>query len=340
MKIIIFSLFCAFFCFLPAARAAEISYEGGNFYLPVSKTAYQLNKKIILSQKSFYKIEQGVKIDFGPEGDVCFSENNCLKGDWILKTGLKSCSVTFDSLFYVYADTGAEKIIFQVSKKGESDYLQKIKDVPFLVKSLDPSVNYVNLKIANDEYSFRFFIYMMSGLFDKVGGPSIPTSFLPSAIGPIDSPAPIRSNSGEFIASTAAPISHVGEMVADSLDINFSRRQSGLIFLEIQKKGEAWYVNPLNYQRYYLGRPADAFFVMKSLGLGVKHQVIEGGIFSDRLAGRILIDVEDKGKAYYISPKSKKAYYLGRPQDAFRVMRELGVGISDADIKKIEIGKI
>ena len=45
----------------------------------------------------------------------------------------------------------------------------------------------------------------------------------------------------------------------------------GRILLQVQDKGQAWYVNPLDNRRYYLGRPDDAFLVMRSLGLGVSN---------------------------------------------------------------------
>ncbi len=51
------------------------------------------------------------------------------------------------------------------------------------------------------------------------------------------------------------------------------------------------------------------------------------------------MDVDDHGKAYYINPKDKKAYYLGRPVDALAVMKNLGLGISNYNIRKIEIGE-
>lgn len=65
---------------------------------------------------------------------------------------------------------------------------------------------------------------------------------------------------------------------------------------------------------------------------------VTGLALSDRLKGKILIKVEDDGKAYYINPVTKYYHYLGRPDDAFRVMREQGVGISNVDLKKIPIG--
>jgi len=114
---------------------------------------------------------------------------------------------------------------------------------------------------------------------------------------------------------------------------------NGRILLQVQDKGQAWYVNPLNSQRYYLGRPDDAFTVMRSLGLGVTNSDL--AIFKvnapRRLAGRILLQVQDKGQAYYVNPVNLKLYYLGRPSDAFNLMRSLGLGISNTDLAKIPV---
>ncbi|MEA2088921.1 MAG: hypothetical protein U9O55_03730, partial [Patescibacteria group bacterium] len=116
---------------------------------------------------------------------------------------------------------------------------------------------------------------------------------------------------------------------------------SGNILLQVEKNGEGWYVYPDNKKKYYLGRPADAFNVMRKLGLGATHQFINNyTIYPDYVLGKILIDVEQNGEAYYIYPKDKKAYYLGRPADAFSVMRDLGLGISNNDVRKINIGEV
>lgn len=115
---------------------------------------------------------------------------------------------------------------------------------------------------------------------------------------------------------------------------------NGRILLQVQEHGEAWYVNPLNAKRYYLGRPQDAFNLMRSLGLGVSDANIGSYQLSQapsRLAGRILLQVQDKGQAFYVNPQNLKLYYLGRPQDAFSVMRQLGLGISNIDLAKIPI---
>jgi len=118
-------------------------------------------------------------------------------------------------------------------------------------------------------------------------------------------------------------------------------KTTGYILLQVEKNGEAWYVYPNNDNRYYLGRPDDAFNIMKKLALGAKRDYIANTqIFPARLSGLILLDVERNGEAYYIYPKDNRKYYLGRPADAFRIMNKLGLGISNADLAKITIGKI
>ena len=112
----------------------------------------------------------------------------------------------------------------------------------------------------------------------------------------------------------------------------------GRILLQVESRGEAWYVNPLDSSRYYLGRPTDAFDIMRSLGLGVSNVDLAQFKISApaRLSGRILLQVQDRGQAYYVSPTDRKLYYLGRPADAFNVMRSLGLGITNADLAKIK----
>ncbi|MBU4347586.1 hypothetical protein L6249_00105, partial [Candidatus Parcubacteria bacterium] len=59
-----------------------------------------------------------------------------------------------------------------------------------------------------------------------------------------------------------------------------------------------------------------------------------------RLSGKIMLDVEQNGEAYYINPKNLKGYFLNRPADAFSIMRELGLGITNSDVRKIDVGEI
>lgn len=57
--------------------------------------------------------------------------------------------------------------------------------------------------------------------------------------------------------------------------------------------------------------------------------------FAARQLGRILIQAEGRGEAWYVNPRDAKRYYLGRPEDALRVMSRLGLGISNSDFLKL-----
>ena len=172
----------------------------------------------------------------------------------------------------------------------------------------------------------------------------------------------------------------------------------GKILLQVEENGEAWYIYPQDNNAYYLGRPKDAFDIMRELGLGISNndllklpiglittttgsdsdndglsdlleesigtnannhntdhdefddkQEIENGsnplgggnmIFDtelmSKLSGRILLQVESKGEAWYINPTNQKRYYLGRPENAWQIMRTLGLGISNKNLALIK----
>lgn len=177
---------------------------------------------------------------------------------------------------------------------------------------------------------------------------------------------------------------------------NLSQRFFGQILLQVESHGEAWYVDPGSLSRHYLGRPADAFGVMKSLGIGISNENLKkipldlsffkgadtdndglpdeiekalgtdlsikdtdndgyqdgeevknnfnplgegkaffNNTFAQKQKGKILLQVESYGQAWYVSPNNAKRYFLGRPADAFEIMKKLGVGIKDEDLAKI-----
>lgn len=114
---------------------------------------------------------------------------------------------------------------------------------------------------------------------------------------------------------------------------------SGRILLSVEQNGEAWYVYPKDLKRYFLGRPDDAFSIMRQLGLGINERdftnLRDGSSLANNLKGLIVIRVEQHGEAWYINPLNLKKYYLGRPADAFALMRQLGLGISVNNLLQI-----
>src|SRR3989344_7250346 len=58
-----------------------------------------------------------------------------------------------------------------------------------------------------------------------------------------------------------------------------------------------------------------------------------------QLAGRILLQTEEQGQAWYVNPVDTKRYYLRDGDEAYRLMRIFGLGITNADFKKLPSSK-
>ncbi len=115
----------------------------------------------------------------------------------------------------------------------------------------------------------------------------------------------------------------------------------GRILLQVEQKGEAWYLDTASSKRFFMGRPADAFELMRRLGVGISNTDLQRvktvPAFAAAHSGKIFLQVEAHGEAWYINPTDKKAYYLGRPADAFALMQKLGLGISNRDLEMIPV---
>lgn len=125
-------------------------------------------------------------------------------------------------------------------------------------------------------------------------------------------------------------------------DNNLSSRLSGRILIDVENRGEAWYVYPGDFHRYYLGSPNDAYNLMRNLSLGISNENFSKIETStpDRFSGMILLKPEDLGKAYYVSPIDKTFNYLASAVDAFDLMKKDSLGITNSDLKTIPIGQI
>ena len=111
---------------------------------------------------------------------------------------------------------------------------------------------------------------------------------------------------------------------------------SGRILLQVESKGEAWYVNPKDYKRYYLGRPDDAYKLMRSLSTGISEKEFANwkkGAPS-WAKGRLYFRPESHGEAYYVD-LNRRWHYLGRPLDAWLLFRAQGLGVTNATLTKI-----
>jgi len=80
--------------------------------------------------------------------------------------------------------------------------------------------------------------------------------------------------------------------------------------------------------------PANPFVAAKPVVLGA---VAASGLGS-KLKGRILLQVEGLGEAWYVRTDNGQRVYLKDGDTAYQLMRKVGLGITDSDLKKIPIG--
>lgn len=59
---------------------------------------------------------------------------------------------------------------------------------------------------------------------------------------------------------------------------------------------------------------------------------------TQRLKGRILLQVQSHGEAWYVKPSDGKRIYIKNGEIAYSLMRNLGQGITNADLVKIPVG--
>ncbi|MFH1744921.1 MAG: SH3 domain-containing protein [bacterium] len=121
-----------------------------------------------------------------------------------------------------------------------------------------------------------------------------------------------------------------------------TERVLGYILLQVESHGEAWYVDPVSAKRYYMKDGSAAYQIMRNFGLGINNDNLEklkngDSSLANRLRGRIVLQVEAHGEAYYIHPKDGKAHYLANGDEAYRIMRELSLGITNSDLEKISL---
>lgn len=119
---------------------------------------------------------------------------------------------------------------------------------------------------------------------------------------------------------------------------SIAERLKGRILLQVESRGEAYYVNPATAERYYMENGDAAYNVMRNLGVGITNANLENIKNNKTLAlkqkGKIFLQVESHGEAYYVD-FSGNLHYLKDGSEAFNIMRTLGLGITTRDLEQI-----
>ena len=188
--------------------------------------------------------------------------------------------------------------------------------------------------------------------------------------------------------------------LTQKIDKKLTQRVTGKILLQVEGNGEAWYVDPVSEERYYLRDGTRAHSLLQVFGLGITNtdlakipigiedraeildsdndglddrleeslgtniynpdsdndgftdaEEIKNGFsplgsgrlafdssLANRIEGKILLQVEDKGQAWYMY--NGKRYYMKDGQQAYQIMRFLSLGITNNDLRKISVGEL
>ena len=180
-------------------------------------------------------------------------------------------------------------------------------------------------------------------------------------------------------------------------------RFKGKILLQVESRGEAWYIDPTSRSKYYLRDGRTAYEALRKFGLGITNADLEripvghesrfemtdsdvdglpdrleealgtdvyhsdsdsdgesdadealiqqtdplgagplafSKTLTERLRGKILLQIESRGEAWYVNPDDGKRYYMNNGEAAYQIMRFLSLGITNADLRKIPVDSI
>lgn len=234
------------------------------------------------------------------------------------------------------------------------------------------------------------------------GGGSAPAP-APAPTGPVTQAAPQTSPQPQVLGVQSENVTAEELALVAGVDMNLARRLAGRMLLQVQKRGQAWYLEPLALKKYYLANGDAAYTALRTFGLGITNadlakipvghetrfamvdadsdglpdkleealgtsslkadtdgdgvsdadEVLKRGTnplgagklvyetsLATRLKGRILLQVESRGEAWYVNPVDGKRYYMNTGEAAYQIMRYLSLGISDTDLRKIPVGDL
>jgi hypothetical protein len=106
-----------------------------------------------------------------------------------------------------------------------------------------------------------------------------------------------------------------------------------------QDKSDLFYINPVSQTKYCLNSAYDTFQVMRGMGQGINHRLLQiytKNTFPSYLSGKIMLDVQNKGQAYYVDPKNQKGISLGKPEQAWKKMADKGIQIPKNELNRIK----
>ena len=168
--------------------------------------------------------------------------------------------------------------------------------------------------------------------------------------------SPTEKNRSDVIYQPSQQLNFVEEQIEkqEAIDLMLVTKLKGRILLQVENHGEAWYLDPVSGKRYYMKDGSAAYQMMRSFGGGIADadlnqiplvNTTEGIInatsicasnsLANRMKGKILLQVQQRGEAWYVYPKNCRRIYMKDGDATYQIMRYLGLGITNADLAKM-----
>lgn len=135
----------------------------------------------------------------------------------------------------------------------------------------------------------------------------------------------------------------------NQLNQSFKARTQGQLLLQVESHGEIWYVDPVSYERYH-ATTDNALPLFRKLSLGITNSdlsqipIYNGATYNsnnalaNRLAGRLLLAVEDLGRVWYVDFNGYRREI--RQENIMQIFRSLGLGVTNNDLGNIPVGDL
>lgn len=125
-------------------------------------------------------------------------------------------------------------------------------------------------------------------------------------------------------------------------------RAAGRILIDVPRPGDAWYIAPKTKERYYLGATVDAYATIVQLAVRVNGSDLAKIPISDsrergsaklrkRLAGQFVMDMSNRGKLWYVSPRTLRRKALDEGVHPISSLLRFGFQTSQAELRQIPL---
>ncbi len=143
-----------------------------------------------------------------------------------------------------------------------------------------------------------------------------------------------------------------GDLPEETEDDQLTDQLEGEMLLQVEGSGEVYYVDPVDGGKEYLADGEAAYRLLRRRALGITNANLEripegversdsnrctdpANVMGRRLRGRILLQVEEHGEAWYVWPTNCRRYYVGTYDRAYQIMKKLSLGVTNRNLARI-----